>query len=784
VVERVNHRAEASPSLTEADYARAERFLPWNAERLIFHVTSKPSWLASENRFWYRVAARNGKQFIIGDAPNQTLRPAFDHARMAESLSNATGTHYEAGALPFDDLHFGDDGSTLEVEFDRTIWRVNTNNYEWTKVEQRNGIESYQLRSPNGRWVASARDANLYVRDTDTGAEVALTSDGVPGYGYATPILSPLLAAGLARPDYVQYPLAQLFPAAIWSPDSRRILTHRIDERSAGRLSVVQSVPLAGTTRPRTITYPYALPGDKDVPTAELFIFDVQSGHCIPLQIPPLNVLYYGSPLRRDRNKLGNPYIWWSSDGQRLYVLRRSRGYETLTLYEVDATDGTSRVLVEESNPTAMDPHVSFAGEPNVRVIDNGSRVIWFSQRDGWGHLYLYDAATGLLDHQITSGEWAVADLLHVDETERWLYFTAVGREPGRDPYYEFFYRISIDTPHSEPQLLTPQDGHHLVSIAPSGQYFVDTWSTLEDAPVTALFRSDGTLLSTLETADLSDLRKTGWHFPERFCAKARDGETDIYGIIIRPSNFDPDRSYPIIDSIYAGPHTNQAPVSFAEIVRTRGSTFWQAQALAELGFVVVMIDGIGMPYRSKAYQDFSYRNLADAGLPDHIAALRQLAQRYPYLDLDRVGVYGHSAGGYSSCQAIFAHPDFYKVAVSSAGNHDHRLDKASWIERYMGLPVAEHYCQQANQSLAHNLRGKLLLIHGEMDENVHPSSTLVVVDALIRANKDFDLLILPNRYHACGDDPYFIRKRWDYFVRHLAGLEPPREYQIAPNPS
>ncbi|MFO8059313.1 MAG: prolyl oligopeptidase family serine peptidase [Bacillota bacterium] len=272
---------------------------------------------------------------------------------------------------------------------------------------------------------------------------------------------------------------------------------------------------------------------------------------------------------------------------------------------------------------------------------------------------------------------------------------------------------------------------------------------------------------------------ETGWTLPERFCAKARDGVTDIYGIILRPSNFDPSRPLPVLDDIYAGPQTNRAHASFAHMAEGRGTRFWQAQAHAELGFVVVMIDGLGMPYRWKAYHDVSFRNLGDGGVEDHIAALRQLAVRYPYMDLERVGIYGHSAGGYSSCHAILAHPDFFKVAVSSAGNHDHRLDKASWVERYMGLPVGQHYDEQANSRLAHNLRGKLLLIHGEMDENVHVGSTMQVVDALIKANRDFDMLILPNRSHACTDDPYFIRKRWDYFVRHLLGAEPPEGYQI-----
>jgi dipeptidyl aminopeptidase/acylaminoacyl peptidase len=387
---------------------------------------------------------------------------------------------------------------------------------------------------------------------------------------------------------------------------------------------------------------------------------------------------------------------------------------------------------------------------------------------------------------QLSTGPYNVAGIAHVDEDERWLYFTALGREEGRDPYYPHLYRVRLDG--SAPELLTPEDAAHTVWFSPSGKFFVDTYSRL-DLPTVSLVRSaSGAEICELERADVGALLETGWQPPERFCAKARDGVTEVYGAIFRPSRFDANRRYPLIDNIYGGPQVNQAPTTFADAApfggpwrAGRGRGFWHAQALAELGFVVVMIDGLGMPGRGKSYADVSYRNLADGGLPDHIAVLRQLADRYPYLDLSRVGIFGHSAGGYASTRAIFTYPDFYKVCVSSAGNHDHRLDKAVWVERYMGLPVGKHYEEQANQALAHQLKGKLLLIHPEMDENVHPASTMVVVDALIKANKDFDLLILPNLPHFCDSDPYFVRKRWDYFVRHLLGAEPPAGYRIEP---
>jgi len=484
--------------------------------------------------------------------------------------------------------------------------------------------------------------------------------------------------------------------------------------------------------------------------------------------------LYYGSPLNQD-------IFWWDDSNTHVYYVVSDRGYQGYSLVRVNGRTGAAKVLVHEEADTGIDPRMTRGGQPNIRVIAEGSEVVWFSQRDGWGHLYLYDAESGSIKNRITEGPWAVAEIEHIDEENRTVYFTAVGREQGRDPYYQHLYRTSLDGGSVE--LLTPEDAHHKVSFAPSGGYFVDTYSRLDMPPRSVLRTTAGECVLELEEADDTQLQAMGWTYPERFCVKGRDGQTDIYGIILRPSNFNEQDKLPVLDDIYAGPQTNRAHVSFGHSAEKRSAGFWQAQALAELGFVVVMIDGMGMPYRSKAFQDYAFRDLADGGVDDHIAALRQLADKYPYMDLERVGIYGHSAGGYSSAHAILAYPEFFEVAVSTAGNHDHRLDEAVWVERYMGLPVEDHYREQANSSIAHRLEGKLLLMHGEMDENVHPASTLQLVDALIKADKDFDMFILPNRPHACTGDPFFIRKRWEYFVRHLLGAEPPKDYHICTTP-
>jgi dipeptidyl aminopeptidase/acylaminoacyl peptidase len=404
--------------------------------------------------------------------------------------------------------------------------------------------------------------------------------------------------------------------------------------------------------------------------------------------------------------------------------------------------------------------------------------VIWFSERDDWGHLYLYDLATGRLKNRITSGEWNVTQLLRVDEQNRVLYFLAVGREKGRDPYFSHFYRIGFDG--RDLRLLTPEDGNHEISLSPSGRYFVDNYSKPDVPPVSVLRDAEGRLLLVLEKADISRLVAAGWKPPIPFTVKARDGVTDLYGLMYRPTNFDPARKYPIVNHIYPGPQTGS--VGSRSFAPSRGD----AQALAELGFIVVEIDGMGTPWRSKKFHEAYYGDMGDNTLPDQVAGMKELAQRYPWIDIERAGIYGHSGGGYAAAGAMFRYPDFFKVGVSQAGNHDNRCYEDDWGEKWQGLlrrnpDGTDNYESQANQNFAGNLKGKLLLAHGTMDSNVPPYNTLLVVDALIKANKDFDLLLLPNRGHGFGNEPYMVRRRWDYFVRHLLGAEPPAGYELRP---
>ena len=742
-------------------YVRAERLLAANASGLTSDLLIHPHWIGDSGRFWYCWKSLSGVEFVLVDAASGERAPAFNHDRLAAALSLATGRPCAAAQLPFSEIEFAEAGNSIEFDIEGDgRWSCDLESYACARIGDKRRTPADVVRSPDGQWEAFIRNCNVWLRSVGTGEEHAITTDGVEKNGYGEELLSPLTTGGIADPPP---------PFIRWSPDSGKLLFCRVDQREAPQFHLVQSVPADGAIRPRLHSFAYPLPGDDVLPLAYPVCADLNTGALTAIDIEPIEVQYHGPPVYGDG-------LWWSSDAKTVYFLRQGRGYFRIDLIIIDPATGGARSAIAEESSTGIDPSV-WRGTSNIRLFADGARAVWYSQRDGWGHLYLYDAENGALIRQLTSGSYEVSNVEYVDEAAGMLYFTAMGRESGRDPYYGHLYRVSLEG--GEPELLTPEDADHTIAFAPAGGCFIDNYSTLEQAPVLLLRRADGSLICELERADISALEATGWRQPERFKAKARDGSTDVFGAVFRPSDFDPETQYPVIDYIYGGPQAIQAPAAFADAAREREKNFWEAQSLAELGFVVVMIDGLGMPGRSKAHHDHSYRNLPDNGLLDHISAIRQLADRYDCIDSSRVGIFGHSAGGYASCRAMFAYPDFFKVAVSSAGNHDHRLDKATWVERYMGLPVGDHYVFSANQNHAKNLQGKLLLIHGDMDENVHVASTMVVVDALIKANKDFDLLIMPNQPHGCTAHPYFVRRRWDYFVRHLLGVDPPAGYEI-----
>lgn len=773
-------RATTDGGVTWADYARAEQFLPWNATKLLFNAEVRPHWIAGSDRFWYHRTGRDGTAFILVEPATGRSEPAFDHPRLAAALSEAAGRHDLHTALPFEAFTFVNDEQAIQFDAHGKRWTCDLATYACVPSEQEEQPND-EVRSPDGRWAAFVREDNLFVRAIATGAERRITTDGERHHAYAA---LPGASLSAVTDRVVGKPAT---PALQWSPDSTKFVTYRLDERQVRDMYLLQSIPTGGA-RPTLHPYRYPLVGDADVPLAHLLVVDVETGSVVPLGTEPLATMTRTTPFEQRT-------VWWSGDSARVYAISQRRGHRSVALQVADAATGASRTILEEQGPSHVYPHHVPMENTNVHEIGDGETVTWWSQRSGWGHLGLHDAATGELKARLTSGAWTVRDTPRVDAEKGWVFFTAGGREQGRDPYYRHLYRCTLDG--TDLTLLTPEDADHSVMFSPSGAYIVDTYSRVDLPPATVVRKADGTLVARLEEADITALTEMGWRPPERFSVKARDGVTDLYGCIFRPTNNDPARRYPVLDSIYPGPQTIHTPKAFGG-GETGGRNFWQDQALAELGFIVVNIDGMGTPYRSKAFVDAAYgaRFGEAGGLEDHIVGLKQLAARDRSLDLDRVGIYGHSGGGFASAHALLGFPDFYKVAVSSAGNHNQLGYCAGWGERYIGMPEGDNYAGQINASLAANLKGKLLLVHGEMDDNVHPSLTMQLADALIAANKDFDMLIIPFTNHAFFDlrwgaaelerfvslsHPYFVRKRWDYFVTHLRGATPPTGYAIAP---
>ena len=757
--------APARSQVTRDDYARAERMLLWNAAALVRNASVQPHWIGGSDRFWYRRETADGAEFVVVDPARGTRRPAFDHARLAAALSRAADSAWTAEQLPFDSIAFVDAARALEVDAAGSRWRCELRDVRDAARSPCARIGPVArdtlgaLRSPDGQWDAFVRGYDLYLRAVASGEVVRLTTDGARDLAYGgqpggrTSAVTDLRSGRALPPD------------AIWSPDSKRLLTQRLDERGVGEMYLLESARADGSYRPKLWSYRYPVPGDSVVPRATLLLVDVERRAVSPVRTEPLDVLY-ASPIALNQ-------VWWDSTGSTVYALRRERGMRAYQVMAIDAASGATRVVLEERGPTLVEPHLSIGARPNIRVLGDRS-VVSYSERDGWGHLYLFDGASGAVRSRITQGPWVVRDLLALDERARTVLFTATAREPGSDPYYRKLYRTGLAG--SGLRLLTPEEADHQVTLSPSGRYVVDRYSRVDLAPRTVLRDArDGHVLRTLEEADVSRLLATGWRWPERFHVKAADGVTDIYGVIYSPSTFDSTRRYPVLDEVYPGPQAIKSPTGF-----TPGG---DAAALAELGFVVVNIDGRGTPYRSKGFHDYQYGKLElGGGLEDHVAGLRQLAERRPYLDLGRVGVYGHSGGGFMSARAMMLYPDFYKVAVSSAGNHDQRGYISLWGETYMGLPVEHRYDAQSNASLARNLKGKLLLAFGDLDDNVQPALTVQLIDALEKANRDYDLLLVPNANHAFAlRSTYFMRRRWDYFVTHLLGQTPPPNYEIAP---
>lgn len=747
--------ARAQQGLTDGDYARAESMLTYNTEPLVDHGQVRPNWLP-DGRFWFRDLTATGSEFILVDPVKKTRTAAFDQVKLAAALSSASGGSYDAAHLPFTTFSF--DGASVLFRAGGKHWQYDPASGQCTEASgvgetspeggfagRRRGAES--VNSPDGSKTAFIRDYNLWVRDLKTNQETQLTTDGIKDFGYATS------NAGWQTSDG---------PVLRWSPDSKKIATFQQDQRNVSDMYLVTT----NVGKPTLKAWKYAFPGDKDIIMIQRVIIDVDQPKVIRLQVPPDP---HRATLSDDISSSGTfDDVDWSPDGSQLAFVSTSRDHKDEKVRIADAATGAVREVFEETVPTQYE---SGQGAINWRYLAKTNEFIWYSERDNWGHLYLYDAATGKVKNQITKGDWVVTRLLKVDEKNRKLYFIVDGRQP-ENPYFSQFYRVDFDGKNLT--LLTPEPGNHVVTLSPNGETFLDTYSK-PDVPGTTVLRAlDGKLLVTVGKTDISRLAASGWKPVTPFSVKAHDGTTDIYGLLFTPTHLDPNKKYPVIDYIYPGPQGGS--VGSWSFAASRGDN----QALAELGFVVVVLEGTSNPLRSKSFHDMSYGNMAENTIPDQIAGIRQLSARYGYMDTTRVGIWGHSGGGFATATAMFRYPDFFKVGISESGNHDNRNYEDDWGERYDGLASNSDYAAQANEKYAANLKGHLLLAHGLMDNNVPPENTLLVVEALEKAGKDYDLVVFPNSPHGYGQyAPYMMRRRWDYFVKYLLGVQTPHEYQL-----
>lgn len=751
----------APKSVSAEDYARAESMLAQRLDPLLDGTAKAISWQDGNRVVW--VETRDGKSRLMGFdvASGQALELPASTA-LAEALTKASGKPVDADAFAarLSALRLSDAGLRFAFAGDDYDCKRDGVCEKLTKPASKDG-DGPAVKSPDGKREVFIRDWNLWLREIASGKETQLTTDGTTDYGYATD------NAGWTHSDKA---------IVVWSPDSSRIATFQQDQRKTSTMTMVGT----NVGAPSVQQWKYPFVGDENITMIERVVIDLggKAPRLVRLKMPPDQ---HRSTSCDDVSCSGGwEDVQWADDGKSLAFVSTDRGHRSAQLRIADVASGAVHDVYLETAKTQFESGIG--GVVNWRYLPESNEFLWWTQKSNWGHLYLHDLASGKQKRAVTAGDWNVVEVLKLDEASRTVWFYGVGRESDRDPYYKHVYRASLDG--GEVQLLTPEDAQHGITLAKDGRHFIDTHSTSSRAPITVIRRlDDGGEVKEIARVDDARLKAAGWRAPEKFTVKARDGKTDLYGMLWKPANFDANKKYPIINYIYPGPQTGS--------VRTRAFASAQIdhQALAELGFVVVAIDGMGTPWRSKAFQDAYYGNMIDNTLPDQVAGMKALAAKYPWIDLDRAGIWGHSGGGNATATAMFLYPDFFKVGISEAGNHDNRTYEDDWAERYHGLMIKNadgttNYTGQDNAAHAAKLKGKLFLIHGMLDDNVPVQNTLLVVDALMKANKDFDLLLLPQSRHGFGQGDigmYVMRRRWDYFVKHLLGATPPSEYKIKP---
>ncbi len=711
-------------------YSKYEAFKSETKDKVL-HGYFKTNWIKDTHSFWYSVLTKEGEIYYYVDCDKKKKKELFSLNSLLNKLKSKTGKVYTS--VDVQHIIIADDLKSFGFVLDGYLWKGNLPSFNLVKLNKYKEPESYKwtmdqvdelsndpVTSPNGKKLAFIKNYNVFIKDIQSNEETQVSFNGGLGLYYSS---------------FIQ-----------WSPDSKKVMSCLVQPAEKHYVNYIESSP-SSQEQPVYSSIEYYKPGDA-LPQLYPCIFNIESKDLIT------------SARDLIPNQFSIENIEWRDDSKNLTFEYNKRGHQVYQVIEMNAETGENKILINETSKTFID----YSSKHYRFDVNDGNEIIWASERDGWNHLYLYNGNTGVVENQITSGKWVVRNVVNVNTEDRTIIFGASGKEEG-DPYLIHYYSIKFDG--SNLKLITEGEGNHKVSFSPDFKFVIDSWSKVDTPPVTVLRDvSTGQQIMNLEKADISDLLATGWQKPQVFSAKARDGKTDIWGMFLKPSDFDPSKKYPVIEYIYAGPHSSHVPKDFSPFYnRCR-------QSLTELGFIVVMIDGMGTSNRSKAFHDVCWKNLKDAGFPDRILWMKAAAKAYLFMDISHVGIYGKSAGGQNSTGAVLFHPEFYKTAVSVCGCHDNRMDKIWWNEQWMGWPVGPEYAASSNVDNAYRLQGDLFLIVGELDQNVDPASTYQVVDALIKANKDFDLLTLPGKGHEWGGE-YGERRICNYFVEKIMGKKP-----------
>ncbi|QCR25078.1 DPP IV N-terminal domain-containing protein [Pontibacter sp. SGAir0037] len=777
----------------KGNYQLASRFSPKKLQKLIFTTNLDPHWLRNSDRFWYEYETSNGKNWYIVDPATKSKKLLFNTDKLASAVTMIVQDPFDAQHFPIENLKFSDDEKSIQFEIKSTIDEVKKDRPNKTapdslqkktfffrynlQTEQLEELKDYEKPKAKPRWasvspdqsmVVFARNFNLYwmdkanyekalKNDKDTTiVEHQLTKDGVEFYSYGD-------SRGETNVEREKNKKDRKPAQILWSPDSKHFAMIRTDERQVKDLWVIHHTAQG---RPALETYKYHMPGEKEAPKREMLVFDVAAKTSAKINAAAFKdqelSIWPAPALQKNRDDEHRPFLWHGNNSK-FYFTRTSRDLKKIDICQYDLASGTVTPVINERFNTYVEV-------TRVGLVNDGRELVHWSERDGWGHFYLYDAA-GKLKNRITSGSFHCEEIVGIDEKNRVLYFTANGRENGEDPYLMHLYSVKLDG--TGLTLLNKGNFDNNVSMNDANTFFINTASRVNTVPVSALYNSKGRKLMDLEKADLSRLMTTGYKFPEPFQVKADDGVTDIYGVMYKPFDFDSTKTYPVIAYVYPGPQTEAVNKSF-------GRSMDRIDRLAQLGFVVITVGNRGgHPARSKWYHTYGYGNLRDYGLADKKAAIEQLADRYRYIDINRVGITGHSGGGFMSTAAMLVYPDFFKVAVSGAGNHENNIYNRWWSEKHHGVkeiisPKGDttfQYAIDKNPDLAKNLKGHLLLVTGDVDNNVHPANTIRMANALIKANKRFDFMLMPGQRHAFGDmTEYFFWLMGDYFTKHLLG--------------